>query len=951
MAQLQTAKEEERKTIVKTERSKRRSELRGRPGRSNTLVASAPGVPLSTNPSWMNGLEGQASAQLGPQFDINTLISQDPNVQQQEDSVQHMFEQYFPESSSGANDVPSASSSQYSSTSGHAHARSAFQPSKGFSSASMQSGVSGPKTQSSHKRRPSDVRVKKPTKGKGRPSLFGDDDSSDDDDPADDDDDDNDNDEEEEEEESQPTARYPFMDAHASELLGNQLENDFELQMTMAQYGLLPDVKPTPPPPPARMQTWSPGSRLMEQQPLPPQPVAPSPSPWMSAAAAAKEVRSTPTPSGWRKNTIVPTPTPQPTVPSSSTSAFRNPFGMGAQAPSPPPLPPSTMPGMMSAKAKGKQAMNASASASATPEPQPIWGQPHKRPSPPIPAELAVTPEPQPIWGQPHKKASTPIPAEAPAIPPQIEKPSTPAPTPAPAASAASKKANKKQRQAAKKGGAAAAATSSNMVEEPESRPVPPQISSYAEDPSEVMEPATNESSMFSSSISRMVPGMARTRMDSSAGFGFASWDASGAGGDSLSTPRPASKIPSHLQHLQQQQQEPFLVSSDTPRQNPNKKNPMVELFGMPLNKTAMEQLATAGNSSTIRARGSAASSAANANAQASAPKSSLFNMFASEPASVSKPAQDPRIPGGFDGGNVGGDDGGWGDDVGWGDDDGGGGGGSAEVEEPTQPFWQPQKPTTNSKAAQKSTAQGLRRMSEAQAPSPSPSAPPVPTPPAPTPIPPVPIAKLATPASQLQAAAANKKGKGKKGKGKKVTIEEVPDEEDKNTVEHLPVDSKVILEGPDSSPNLHEHHLERLESSIGGGSSSFGDEDRSEERGSAFGTAPSTAGSSQSDLFGGGSEQGWGTGGGGGTGFGWGSAKPVWGQGAATDNESQGSIWNRGSQSKQQTPIWGQTNNSKDKGKGKMGETEQQQQGSNKIVNPTIQNLKRKPVAGGKLF
>jgi hypothetical protein len=92
MAQLQTAKEEERKTIVKRERSKRRSDLRGRPGRSNTLIAPTPGVPLDTNPSWLNGLEGQVSTQLAPQFDINTLLSQDPS--ERESNVQQMFGQF-----------------------------------------------------------------------------------------------------------------------------------------------------------------------------------------------------------------------------------------------------------------------------------------------------------------------------------------------------------------------------------------------------------------------------------------------------------------------------------------------------------------------------------------------------------------------------------------------------------------------------------------------------------------------------------------------------------------------------------------------------------------------------------------------------------------------------------------------------------------------------------------
>ena len=598
--------------------------------------------------------------------------------------------------------------------------------------------------------------------------------------------------------ESPPTAHNPFMDDDTGELLASHLQSDFELQQTMAKFGLLGDVKPTLLP----MQTWSPSSRLME--PPPPPPVAPTPSPWMSAAA----VPSTPTPgvtSRWtRETSVMSTSTPQPAVPStSSSSSFRNPFGMVAHSePSPPPAPPSTMPSMMSAKAKGKQAMTANVNAA--PEPQPIWGQPHKKASRPIVAEVVVTaafPEPQPIWGQPHKRASPPIPAAIdvpiaaiPTIPPQVKKPTTPAP--APATAVASNKLTKKERQAtAKKSGAAASrATSSSVVEEPESTPVVPlQVSSYpqpAEDPS-VTEPATAEASLFSPSISQMLR--------------FSSWDA--ANGDSVSTPGQASKVPSHFQ----QQQESFLAASEglTPRQNPKKtpnQNPL-KLSGVPLNKTAMEQLAAARGSATIRAPRNSLS-AANANVPAPATKS-LWNMFSSVPTSVAKPAQpvvgaDPWIPGGFDGGAEGASGGGWGNDG------GGSSGGGGEVEETRQSFWQLQKPT-NSKAAQSSSAsvaaQSLRRMSEVPSPSPAPT-------------PPARVTKLVTfvlpqaMAVPSPSAAANKKGKGQKGKGKKVTIEEVPEDEDKN-IEHLPVDSKVILEGPDFSSNHHHHHLEHLESIV----------------------------------------------------------------------------------------------------------------------------------------
>ena len=52
------------------------------------------------------------------------------------------------------------------------------------------------------------------------------------------------------------------MDADASEMLGNQLQSDFELQMAMANFGLLGDARPTlplPPPPPAPPSMWNSG--------------------------------------------------------------------------------------------------------------------------------------------------------------------------------------------------------------------------------------------------------------------------------------------------------------------------------------------------------------------------------------------------------------------------------------------------------------------------------------------------------------------------------------------------------------------------------------------------------------------------------------------------------------------------------------------------------------------
>ena len=183
-----------------------------------------------------------------------------------------MFGQFLPESP-GA-DVPLMSSSQHSSTSGHhaSSSRPAFRSGQGFSSASMQSGVPGPSGHT-RKRRPSGVMsAKKAAKGEGHPSLFHENDSSDE--PAEDDDDNDDD------EGKNPSAarRNLYMHADASEMLGNQLQSDFELQMAMANFGLLGGARPTLPlpPPPAPPSMWNPGSRLIEQ--LSP-PVAPTPSP------------------------------------------------------------------------------------------------------------------------------------------------------------------------------------------------------------------------------------------------------------------------------------------------------------------------------------------------------------------------------------------------------------------------------------------------------------------------------------------------------------------------------------------------------------------------------------------------------------------------------------------------------------------------------------------------
>ena len=97
MMQLQMEKEEERKNIVKAERSKRRSELRRRPGRSGTLVAPRPSVPA--NPTWLNAFQEQVSEEVESNIVLDKILSSsDPD--EQEGHVEKLLERLLPGSSS-----------------------------------------------------------------------------------------------------------------------------------------------------------------------------------------------------------------------------------------------------------------------------------------------------------------------------------------------------------------------------------------------------------------------------------------------------------------------------------------------------------------------------------------------------------------------------------------------------------------------------------------------------------------------------------------------------------------------------------------------------------------------------------------------------------------------------------------------------------------------------------
>ncbi|KDR72679.1 hypothetical protein GALMADRAFT_252862 [Galerina marginata CBS 339.88] len=904
MTQLQAAKEEERKATVKAERAKRRSELRTRPGRSNTLVAPIPSVP--TNPSWLTNFQNDLPAQLESNFDLSKILSEDPN--QQHNNVEQLLQQMFvrSETSSPSQAPPSNFSDhnpyQHQHIPAHDHpGQSSSAPRWGMSSASMQSSASGSSTHPSRaqpsRRRPSDAK-----RHRSRPSLFGDDDSSDEEDipsPP-----------------SEPVNHFMHPDTDA--FLSSQLQDDPELAAAFAQYsGTTTEVRyPSPPSPP--MPSWS-------TKPTINTPAVAAQSLW-----ASKEVRATPVASGWGKKKPFVSATPQPAA--ASSFSFNNPFGMADQDEYQPPFTPA-----LSSTAKGKKPMVVPM------EQQPIWEEPTKKPSPPIPAPTG--------WStKPPASAPAPTPSAPPKAESKVEK-AAPAPPPAPA----SKKQTKKGRQANKKGGAAAATVEEPEPAPPTSQPTPPQEvlveAPVQQRSSPTQEPVPHHPEPVSL-MARMIPGIGRGRRDSAASSTLPAWD------DAVSTPRPAAKIPAHLQEA--------IKSEGTPRPNIFKKFHTSDGVGGSSTRLPVDQM---NHNSTIKAPqwGAASSNAG---------KSSIWNMFgadssapkagAAQQAASMAGTRGIHVPGGFD---VNGE----GDDGGGGEDNDGGGGDVEEEAQGSQQFWKAKAPVsawssqvekvTSPPVQQQqptSAAQRLRRMSEAASNSPAAR---------------IPISKTAAPATQPQAipSPANaKKGKGKKNaKGKKVTMEEVPDDEADNRGEILPVDSKVLLL-PAESLAESKVILEpkpsvppRMYSSI----ISYGDEDEDEDEDatfSSFAATPSTAPSSPPDLFGGDDariaaairELQEGTakmekvhGGGA-----WGTANAKHAQWTPSASEvepestpafSPFGFRAAAKPSPQQTPIWGQLN-SKDKGKGKMTDGED----SSRMMNPTIHNLKRsKPAAGGKLF
>ena len=404
MSQLQMEKEEERKNIVKAERSKRRTELRRRPGRSNTLIAPIPSVP--TNPSWLNSFQEQTSGDLESSFDLQKILADDAN--EREGSVEDFLQKMFP----GTSSAGPVSANNTREPALH-HPYSSAQPTWGLASTSTPALVSASQASKAppSKRRPSDVSSsRKPEAPRPirlvKPSLFGDDESSDEDDG------------------SPPTAHQPlssFEDARAGAAFSNHLMEDPDLVAALSQWGGLTEAHSVPP-----MPSW--GTKPSTQ-------ISSTPSPW-----AAKDVGPTPVASGWnRRRPSISTPQPGP----SSQSSFDSSFGLAGSSDGPLSL--SALAAFNASQAKARASLES-----------PLGKQ--QQVFQPVPPKKASPPLPTPPSGL------RPTP---PTVATKVDNSSPSTPAPAPAASAP-KKMNKKQRLAAMKKGGASSNAAEEPEPEPE---------------------------------------------------------------------------------------------------------------------------------------------------------------------------------------------------------------------------------------------------------------------------------------------------------------------------------------------------------------------------------------------------------------------------------------------------------------------------------------------------
>ena len=596
-----------------------------------------------------------------------------------------------------------------------------------------------------------------------------------------------------------------------------------------------------------------------------------APTPVIGSAWALKDIRSTPISSAWSTKKATATKT----QPRQGLSIFSNPDPLLVADEIEPE--PTATPVMNSKAAKGKKA------------------------SVPAPDKPSVSPP----TVQTTSSSKAPV-AETPAVPPKVDKPAAApapvaAPVPTPASAPAGKKQNKKQRQANKKAGtvAAPAAVAEPAIPgpvipqpEPETEPVPPQRESpKLETPAPAPEPVFQDSD-YTSRLPKMVPAMARARMDSGPTTPSFSWD------EVASTPRPAPKIPAHVQEA--------VNSAGTPRPSMLKKtNLMADVFSATSSRTTLEHMPPA-------------SITKGAWAPAPSPGPSLWGKTKAD-FQTTKVAQQPVggdfwVPEGFDG-------------VGNYNDEGTGGGGGGD-EDAGVGLWE--SIATHSEQIGKANpvpvkqqqpsiaAQRLRRISEVGSSS------------APRTLGTKDLSHVGQPAPPTTNSN-SKKARGKKnGKGKqRATVEDVSDEE-KDNVNTLPPDSsfimepKVILEPKPSVPSVVYNSI-----------IDFADNDVNDNGhpSSFFRPTASTArNSSPDDFFGSESlysntfkTQGANT-----------SVSPDWGamggkharwtpavshdrEAEELPNFSFGSRLQTKPSVQQQTPIWGQSGPSaKDKGKGK---------------------------------
>jgi hypothetical protein len=480
---------------------------------------------------------------------------------------------------------------------------------------------------------------------------------------------------------------------------------------------------------------------------------------------------------------------------------------------------------------------------------------------------------------------------------PVAETPAAPVPIPTPALAPAGKKQTKKQRQAAnKKGGAPAAPTTVAATaipeQEPETEPVLPQRESpKLETPVAVPNPIP-QASEHTSWMPKTVPAMARARMDSEPTTPF-NWD------EITSTPRPASKIPAHVQTLK---------SEGTPRPSMlKKKNLMAEVFSATSSRTTLEQMSPAPIASKGPVWGSSSTSAS--------PGPSLWGKTKAD-FDTAKVAQQPAggdswVPGGFDGVD---------DYKNEGDGGGGGGGGNEGAglwESMTSHSMQNGKAASKPVKQQQSSvaAQRLRRVSEAAS-SPAPRA-----------FGTKDLSDIGQPASPTVNSNFKKTQGKKNGKGKqRATIEVVSDEE-RDNIDILPQDSNFIMEPKILEPKpsvpsfVYNPIIDFADNN---------DVNDFEYLSSTF--RPTASSSSQDDFFGSESRfsntfktQGVTTSMGAADWSAMGGKHARWTPAVTNDGEESPSFpvsagpRLQAKSSVQQTPIWGQPNPSaKDKGKGK---------------------------------